>query len=108
MKFSAFMSKGWKMVFTWEDFFERGFRALIMVLSTSGLAFADQVSEIIGEPSWAKKIRIASLVGTGLSLLIAAGQRNPSPDQIRAIVVDKPPQPPGAESAPPADQGVAK
>lgn len=56
-------------------------RAAIGVVATSGLAFADQVAAVLGQDvatahTWATRIRLASVVSIGLSLLLRAGQKN--------------------------------
>lgn len=56
-------------------------RAAIAVVATSGLAFADQVAQVLGQDlasahAWAARIRVASIVCIGLSFLLRAGEKN--------------------------------
>lgn len=60
-------------------------RAAIGVVATSGLAFADQVSTVLSQDmasahAWAGRVRLASVVAIGLSLLLRAGEKNDKPD----------------------------
>lgn len=53
-------------------------RALLMAVATGGLAFADQLAQILG--SEVKAVKIAAVVAGFLSLAVTAGERNAKPD----------------------------
>jgi len=63
-------------------------RAVLMALSVGGLAFADQLADVMGyagDDGLVRAVKIAAVVAGFLSLAVTAGERN------------VPPPPPGPE-----------
>jgi len=52
----------------------RWFRAAIMALAGSGMAWGDQLAAILGTP--VKSVKIAAVVAMALALTITAGEKN--------------------------------
>jgi hypothetical protein len=68
-------------------------RGTIMVAGLSSATFADQLAPLVGTPTAAQRIRLIGCILAGLSVVLRAGEKNPTPEQIRSIA-NGPPTPP--------------
>ena len=59
-------------------------RGSIMIVGLSSVTFADHLAGLVSDPPAAQKIRIGGVILSGLSVILRAGQRNQSIDEIQS------------------------
>ena len=73
------LRKFWDSLVNDELAVRRWCRSLLMGVAGGGIAFGDQLAALVQHPGLITHIKVASVVAGFISLMITAGEKNPTP-----------------------------